>query len=120
MTISYSGNFFRLLVRWKGGVWNAIWKELIIWLALFYIIRFILDYGVPDYYQQSVANVVALFNTYTLQLPLEILLGFYVSHVVRTSGIGSFVLVVYTSDLFQCRSFDGGLKWNMFPHQMTS
>lgn len=82
MTISYSGNFFRILHRWKGGVWSAIWKELLIWLVIFYMVRFILQFGLPEDYGPSVANTVQLFNTYTLQIPLEILLGFYVSHVV--------------------------------------
>lgn len=26
MTISYSGSFLRILIRWKGSIWRSTWK----------------------------------------------------------------------------------------------
>ncbi|VDM81837.1 unnamed protein product [Strongylus vulgaris] len=52
MTISYSGNFCHLLLRWKGSLWRSVWKELLIYLILFYTIRLFyligIDYVVDD------------------------------------------------------------------------
>lgn len=48
MTISYSGNFARLLVRWKGSVWKTTWKELTAWLLCYYLIRIIYRYGLNN------------------------------------------------------------------------
>ncbi|ETN73927.1 Bestrophin [Necator americanus] len=39
MTISYSGNFCGLLLRWKGSLWRSVWKELLIYLVMYYSIR---------------------------------------------------------------------------------
>lgn len=47
MTISYSDTFIKLLLRWKGSLWKAIWKHLLIFLVFYYCInivyRFIMD-----------------------------------------------------------------------------
>lgn len=40
MTISYAGNFAKLLFRWKGSLWKAIWLEALIFLTIYYIINF--------------------------------------------------------------------------------
>uniref|UniRef100_A0A158PBR3 Bestrophin homolog n=1 Tax=Angiostrongylus cantonensis TaxID=6313 RepID=A0A158PBR3_ANGCA len=48
MTISYSGNFCRLLLRWKGSIWRSVWKELLMFLALYYIIKLFYLVGI-DY-----------------------------------------------------------------------
>ncbi|RCN28077.1 hypothetical protein ANCCAN_26183 [Ancylostoma caninum] len=48
MTISYSGNFCRLLLRWKGSLWRSVWKELLIYLVIYYAIRLFYLIGI-DY-----------------------------------------------------------------------
>lgn len=47
MTVSYSGNFIRLLLRWKGSIWRSVWIELLVFLSLFYTIRLFYYYGIP-------------------------------------------------------------------------
>nr|CDQ01444.2 Bm794 [Brugia malayi] len=47
MTISYTGNFCRLLIRWKGSLWRLVWRELFIFLILYYIIRLIYNQILP-------------------------------------------------------------------------
>src|SRR5271154_5685422 len=39
MSISYSGNFAKLLLRWKGSLWKAVWLETLIFLIAYYIIN---------------------------------------------------------------------------------
>ncbi|CAD6199233.1 unnamed protein product, partial [Caenorhabditis auriculariae] len=40
MTISYSGNFLRLLLRWKGSIWRTAWKELVVYLVFYFAVRY--------------------------------------------------------------------------------
>ena len=48
MTISYSGSFISLLLRWKGSLWKSVWRELFIWLILYYVVRLIYDLALSD------------------------------------------------------------------------
>ena len=43
MTVSYSGNLFQLLVRWKGSIWRCIWLDLTVFLSVFYALRVLYD-----------------------------------------------------------------------------
>ncbi|VDK44001.1 unnamed protein product [Anisakis simplex] len=89
MTISYTGNFCRLLMRWKGSIWRLVWRELAIFLFLYYTIRLFytqvltrLDDDDAEKYRRIFEQVALMFDDYTRLLPLTFLLGFYVSNVV--------------------------------------
>ncbi|VDK79602.1 unnamed protein product [Litomosoides sigmodontis] len=47
MTISYTGNFCRLLIRWKGSLWRLVWKELLLFLVLYYAVRLFYNQLLP-------------------------------------------------------------------------
>ncbi|KAF8372673.1 best-8 [Pristionchus pacificus] len=46
MTVSYNldvskkswANAFKILFRWRGSIWRLVWKELIIWLVIYYAV----------------------------------------------------------------------------------
>ncbi|KAM3722199.1 Bestrophin [Dirofilaria immitis] len=89
MTISYTGNLCRLLIRWKGSLWRSVWKELLIFLILYYAIRFfynhllpLIDEENPEKYRYEFEQIAITFDQYTKMIPLTFLLGFYVSNVV--------------------------------------
>ncbi|CAJ0602558.1 unnamed protein product [Cylicocyclus nassatus] len=89
MTVSYSGNFLRLLLRWKGSIWRSVWIELVLFLALYYCIRAFYYYGIPALdesgelgYKEKLLSLSKLFNEYTKNIPLTFLLGFYVANIV--------------------------------------
>lgn len=82
MTIQYGTNFFSALFRWRGSVWKSVWKELLLWLFFYFALRFLLQYAIPLEHQESVKKFITLFDMYTQRIPLEFLLGFYVSLVV--------------------------------------
>ncbi|MFH4979305.1 hypothetical protein AB6A40_006014 [Gnathostoma spinigerum] len=89
MTVTYSGNFIRLLARWKGSIWRSVWRELLVYLVLYYAVHFVY-HGVPYFldtedglnYKKTFERVASMFDTYTKQIPLTFLLGFYVANVV--------------------------------------
>ncbi|VDM58360.1 unnamed protein product [Angiostrongylus costaricensis] len=89
MTVSYSGNFCRLLLRWKGSIWRSVWVELVAFILLFYAVRIFYHYGIPLLdqtgeleYKKKFRMLCLEFNEYTRLIPLTFLLGFYVSNVV--------------------------------------
>ncbi|VDM26689.1 unnamed protein product [Toxocara canis] len=89
MTISYTGNFCRLLLRWKGSIWRLVWKELAIFLFLYYALRLLYTTALPmlddddaKRYRRIFEQLAIMFDDYTRLIPLTFLLGFYVSNVV--------------------------------------
>lgn len=70
MTVSYSGTFIRILFKWKGSVWKAIWRELVIWLILFYLLAIALQYAIPEPWHNDVKKVIDLFNKHESELPI--------------------------------------------------
>ncbi|KHJ95099.1 Bestrophin [Oesophagostomum dentatum] len=92
MTVSYSGNFMRLLLRWKGSIWRSVWIELVVFLVLYYAVRLFYVYGIPALdedgkleYKKKFHLLCKELNEYTKIIPLTFLLGFYVSNVVSRS-----------------------------------
>lgn len=82
MTITYGGNFLKCVLRWKGSVWKAIWKELTVWLFCYIILHLILSYAMPGY-KEKIHLIIKLFDEYTRKMPVEFLLGFYVGQIVK-------------------------------------
>ncbi|GMR49640.1 hypothetical protein PMAYCL1PPCAC_19835 [Pristionchus mayeri] len=89
MTISYSGSFIRLLLRWKGSIWRSTWRELLVFLALYYSVRVFYNFGMPLIFDEDedlekfrFESLCRMFENFSKQIPLTFLLGFYVSNVV--------------------------------------
>ena len=74
MTVSYSGNFVRLLLRWKGSIWRSVWKELTFFLLLYFGIRFSAPYMIsyldPDAKRDTKYNRYS-FAIVVMQISLE-------------------------------------------------
>lgn len=83
MTISYSDQFFKLLLRWKGSLWKTIWKDLVFYLILYYLINMVYRFGLDAENQAKFRKYITLFNDYTHEIPLTFLLGFYVAMIIR-------------------------------------
>uniref|UniRef100_A0A0K0E4U6 Bestrophin homolog n=1 Tax=Strongyloides stercoralis TaxID=6248 RepID=A0A0K0E4U6_STRER len=83
MTISYSDQFLKLLLRWRGSLWKAIWKHLLLFLSLYYLINLIYRFLLSEGQQVKFMKYVILFDEFLHEIPLTFLLGFYVQMVVR-------------------------------------
>lgn len=83
MTISYSDGFARLLFRWKGSLWKAIWKHLLLFLSIYYSINIIYRFLMTTEQQKTFLKYIILFDDWTHEIPLTFLLGFYVAMIVR-------------------------------------
>uniref|UniRef100_A0AC35U6F6 Bestrophin homolog n=1 Tax=Rhabditophanes sp. KR3021 TaxID=114890 RepID=A0AC35U6F6_9BILA len=83
MTISYSDQFLKLLVRWRGSLWKAIWKHLLLFLVFYYIINIVYRFGLTLPQQNTFMKYITLFDEWLHEIPLTFLLGFYVGMVVK-------------------------------------
>uniref|UniRef100_A0A0R3RK64 Bestrophin homolog n=1 Tax=Elaeophora elaphi TaxID=1147741 RepID=A0A0R3RK64_9BILA len=68
---------------------RLVWRELLIFLILYYIIRLFYNYALPlldeenpEKYRFEFERISMAFDQYTKLIPLTFLLGFYVSNVV--------------------------------------
>lgn len=82
MTVSYSDRFWKLLWRWKGSLWKTIWKDLLAFLLIYYIVRVIYRYGLTKPQMETFEKLVVMFNDFSERIPLTFLLGFYVGMVL--------------------------------------
>lgn len=82
MTVSYSDQFVKLLFRWRGSIWKSIWKELIVFLVLYYTINFIYRFALTTEQQATFVKFITFCNYATQYIPLLFLLGFYVFLIV--------------------------------------
>ncbi|VDP20504.1 unnamed protein product, partial [Soboliphyme baturini] len=82
MTISYSDNFGKLLLRWKGSLWKSIWRDLLVFLTIYYVINFAYRYAFNEQQRSSFKVLVIYCEKATQYIPITFLLGFFVSTVV--------------------------------------
>ncbi|KAK6042563.1 Bestrophin [Cooperia oncophora] len=72
MTISYSDTFVRLLFRWKGSLWKAIWRHLLVFLFLYYAINGVYRFIMTQKQQEMFVKYVILFDSWTKEIPVNV------------------------------------------------
>ncbi|GMT24797.1 hypothetical protein PFISCL1PPCAC_16094, partial [Pristionchus fissidentatus] len=92
MTVSYNLDVsrnswtttFKLLLRWRGSVWKSVWFEVILWLLCYYIVMFIYrsEWLLSPDQQRTFEKLQLHIRSRIDWIPLNFLLGFYVSMVV--------------------------------------
>ncbi|XP_033340756.1 bestrophin family protein [Megalopta genalis] len=92
MTISYAsevpngssfGCFWRILVKWRGSVYKLIWRELLAYLFVYYLINFTYRYGLNEHQRVIFEKIRYYFGNSSDSIPMSFVLGFYVSLVVK-------------------------------------
>uniref|UniRef100_A0A3P8Z612 Bestrophin homolog n=1 Tax=Esox lucius TaxID=8010 RepID=A0A3P8Z612_ESOLU len=90
MTITYSrrvadaglGTFSHLLLRWKGSIYKLLWRELIIFTALYYSFSIIYRFVLSDAQKRLFEKLAIYCDRYAELIPVSFVLGFYVTLVV--------------------------------------
>ena len=90
MTVSYTGQvasvrfggFARLLLCWKGSIYKLVYRELLVFLTLYYLISLTYRYGLGTVGRKTFEDVVPRFEKFSNLIPLTFVVGFYVSVVV--------------------------------------
>ncbi|KFB42683.1 AGAP004881-PA-like protein [Anopheles sinensis] len=92
MTVSYSaevpngsnfGVFWRILWKWRGSVYKAVWRELLAYLLVYYTLNFTYRYGLNEDGKRVFERIRTYFGQQRETVPLSFVLGFYVSLVVK-------------------------------------
>ncbi len=60
MTVSYqydvasssTDGFFRLLWRWRGSIWKLLYKELVLFIAIYICIALTYNFLMPELYKR--------------------------------------------------------------------
>ena len=83
MTVTYADqSFLRLLFRWHGSLYKSIMREYLVFLLLFYIINLSYRFAMKEDQQKTFVKLVNTFRGAFQLIPIQFLLGFYVSSVV--------------------------------------
>ncbi|XP_012279524.1 uncharacterized protein LOC105699244 [Orussus abietinus] len=92
MTVSYAsevpngssfGCFWRILVKWRGSVYKLIWRELLAYLFVYYLINLTYRYALNEQQQRIFERIRYYFGNSSESIPMSFVLGFYVSLVVK-------------------------------------
>uniref|UniRef100_A0A914W6N2 Bestrophin homolog n=1 Tax=Plectus sambesii TaxID=2011161 RepID=A0A914W6N2_9BILA len=91
MTVSYTldvsttnfMSFTRLLLRWRGSVWKAIYQELLVWLLLYFVLSAIYRFVLNDEQRKIFEDTTYYCYKSTELIPVTFILGFFVNLVVR-------------------------------------
>ncbi|XP_064628250.1 bestrophin-2-like isoform X2 [Lineus longissimus] len=89
MTITYTaevassswGCFLKLLFRWKGSIYKLLWKELIVFLGLYYLLNLIYRFALTADQKVIFERIVLYCDSFNNLIPVAFVLGFYVSVV---------------------------------------
>ncbi|CAG9816086.1 unnamed protein product [Phaedon cochleariae] len=91
MTVTYGGRvpngstfgcFWKVLGIWRGSVYKLVWRELLAYLLLYYIINLIYRFALTDPQQRVFEKIRLYFSQQGETIPMSFVLGFYVSLVV--------------------------------------
>uniref|UniRef100_A0A914VY79 Bestrophin homolog n=1 Tax=Plectus sambesii TaxID=2011161 RepID=A0A914VY79_9BILA len=91
MTVTYTldvatskfSSFTRLLLRWRGSLWKAVYPELSLWLILYFVLSAVYRFALNADQKLVFENVTYFCYKYTDFIPLTFILGFFVSLVVQ-------------------------------------
>uniref|UniRef100_A0A0K0FYH8 Bestrophin homolog n=1 Tax=Strongyloides venezuelensis TaxID=75913 RepID=A0A0K0FYH8_STRVS len=89
MTIQYAHDVrdasiwsnIKILLRWKGSVWKDIYKEFIIWVFLFVVIKLLVTFAFNEEQKLTFDKISYVMMKYESFIPLTFMLGFYVTQV---------------------------------------
>lgn len=91
MTVTYGskvpngstfGCFWKVLAIWRGSVYKLVWRELIAYLLLYYLIHIIYRFALNEQ-QQRIFEQMRIYFSQSESIPMSFVLGFYVSLVVK-------------------------------------
>ncbi|XP_050478589.1 uncharacterized protein LOC126867749 isoform X2 [Bombus huntii] len=69
--------------RWRGSVYKLIWRELLAYLFVYYLINFTYRYGLNEQQRVIFEKIRYYFGNSSESIPMSFVLGFYVSLVVK-------------------------------------
>ncbi|KAK4474369.1 hypothetical protein MN116_001531 [Schistosoma mekongi] len=89
MTVQYNqfvltggpGIFFRLLLKWRGGVIKLICPDLIIFATIYTLISCLYRFAISENAQRHFERLILFTSKFQAMIPVAFILGFYVALV---------------------------------------
>uniref|UniRef100_A0A5K4EI21 Bestrophin homolog n=2 Tax=Schistosoma mansoni TaxID=6183 RepID=A0A5K4EI21_SCHMA len=89
MTVQYNqfvltggpGIFFRLLLKWRGGVLKLISLDLIIFASIYILISCLYRFVITENAQRNFERLILFTSKFQAMIPVAFILGFYVALV---------------------------------------
>ncbi|GFR25929.1 bestrophin-3 [Trichonephila clavata] len=90
MTVTYSLHvskarlcgFAKLLIRWRGSIYKLLYREMIIFILLYYFLLALYRFILSDDNRATFEKLAIYCEAFTDLIPLSFVLGFYVTIVV--------------------------------------
>ncbi|PRD26604.1 UNVERIFIED_CONTAM: Best3 [Trichonephila clavipes] len=90
MTVTYSLHvskarlcgFAKLLIRWRGSIYKLLYREMIIFILLYYFLLALYRFILNDDNRATFEKLAIYCEAFTDLIPLSFVLGFYVTIVV--------------------------------------
>ncbi|XP_071878576.1 bestrophin family protein isoform X2 [Bombus fervidus] len=73
----------KVTIIWRGSVYKLIWRELLAYLFVYYLINFTYRYGLNEQQRVIFEKIRYYFGNSSESIPMSFVLGFYVSLVVK-------------------------------------
>ncbi|GMS87653.1 hypothetical protein PENTCL1PPCAC_9828 [Pristionchus entomophagus] len=91
MTISYNlevstshpWTLIKMLCRWKGSIWKAVYIQYGVWLLLYCIMSTIYRLLLTDYQREIFTAISKYFNSRLSYIPMDLILGFFVTAILN-------------------------------------
>ena len=92
MTVTYQdiiptagwGNILQIFSIWRASLFKGVWKKLFLYCLLYFLIRFTyrLLISQDEQAKQTFERFCVFCDNYQVFLPLEFILGFYITQVI--------------------------------------
>ncbi|XP_043528583.1 bestrophin-3 [Frieseomelitta varia] len=82
-TINDNDDHLVHMPTWRGSVYKLIWRELLAYLFVYYLINFTYRYGLNEQQRVIFEKIRYYFGNSSDSIPMSFVLGFYVSLVVK-------------------------------------
>ncbi|XP_070575159.1 bestrophin-4-like [Ptychodera flava] len=90
MTVTYSLKvskasltaFSSLLFRWKGSIYKLLYREMLVFISLYYMLSITYRHGLNESQKRNFEKLALYANQGTNIIPLSFILGFYVSIII--------------------------------------
>ncbi|KAG5669821.1 hypothetical protein PVAND_000114 [Polypedilum vanderplanki] len=91
MTVSYAEDLLSasgmsliklVFLKWKGSLFKLIWKDLLMFISMFYILQGIYVFGISEENKKYFEGLVYYVKEDVDKIPISFLLGFFVTNVM--------------------------------------
>lgn len=74
--------FVTLLKRWRGSVYKLVWRDLLFFMTLYYLLFNLYIFGLTGRSKEFFEGLVKYCKRYGNDIPLSFVLGFFVSNIM--------------------------------------